>query len=74
MQQVNVRFKDVEQVRRFVNVIDKFDTSFDLGSGQRVVDAKSLLGVMGLDFSEPLRLRYHSNDDRIAEEIAPFLA
>lgn len=74
MQQVNVKFHDAEQIRQFVSIIDKFDTSFDLGSGQRIVDAKSLLGVMALDLSEPLRLRYHSNDERIAEEIAPFLA
>ena len=34
MQKVNIKFKDVEQVRQFVNVIDKFDASFDLGSGE----------------------------------------
>ncbi len=73
MQQVNVKFSSVEQIRQFVNIIDKFDTSFDLGSGHRIVDAKSILGVMTLDFSRPLRLRYHSNDDTIEKKIAPFL-
>ena len=51
MQQVNVKFSSVEQIRQFVSIIDKFDTSFDLGSGHRIVDAKSILGVMTLDFS-----------------------
>lgn len=73
LQQVNVKFNSVEQIRQFVNAIDKFDTSFDLGSGRRVVDAKSILGVMALDLSEPLRLRYHSNDGEIEKTIAPFL-
>lgn len=73
LQQVNVKFNNVEQIRQFVSVIDKFDTSFDLGSGRRVVDAKSILGVMALDLSEPLRLRYHSNDGEIEEKIAPFV-
>ena len=77
MQQVHIRFYGVDQVRQFVNVISKFDTSFDLGSGQRVVDAKSILGVMALDLSGPLRLRYHLNETEseteIQEKIAPFL-
>lgn len=77
MQQVHIRFHGVDQVRQFVNIVNTFDTSFDLGSGQRIVDAKSILGIMALDLSGPLRLRYHSNDaenDReIIEKIAPFL-
>ena len=74
MQQVNVKFNDVEQIRQFINTIDKFDTNFDLGSGHRVVDAKSIIGVMALDFSGPLQLRYHSDDKEIRAKIAPFLA
>ncbi len=73
MQKVNIRFKDVEQVRQFVNTIDRFDASFDLGSGKKVVDAKSILGVMALDLSGPLCLRYHSDDKEIEEKIAPFV-
>ncbi len=73
MQKVNIKFRDVEQVRQFVNTIDKFDASFDLGSGKKVVDAKSILGVMALDLSGPLCLRYHSDDKEIEEKIAPFV-
>ena len=43
MQQVHIKFSNVEQVRQFVNSIDKIDANFDLGSGRRVVDAKSIL-------------------------------
>ena len=73
MQQVNVRFYNVEQIRQFINIIDKIDTDFDLGSGQRIVDAKSILGVLALDLSGPLLLRYHSNESDIEEKIASFL-
>ncbi|MEH2943482.1 HPr family phosphocarrier protein [Lachnospiraceae bacterium KK002] len=73
MQQVNVRFRDVEQIRQFVNIIDKCDANFDLGSGQRVVDAKSILGVMALDFSGPLCLKYDSEDSAIREKIMSFI-
>ena len=73
MQQVNVKFNDVEQIRQFINTIEKIDTNFDLGSGHRVVDAKSIIGVMALDFTKPLRLRHHSDDADIKKKIAPFL-
>ncbi len=73
MQQVHIKFSNVEQVRQFVNSIDKIDANFDLGSGRKIVDAKSILGVMALDLSDPLQLRYHSDDKEIENIIAPFV-
>ena len=46
MQQVLVKFEDVDQVRDFVNTVSTVDANFELGSGSRVVDAKSILGVL----------------------------
>ena len=73
MHQVNVKFNDVEQIKQFVNIIDKSESRFDLGSGQKIVNAKSILGVMALDFSKPLQLRFDSMDSRIMEMLSPFL-
>lgn len=73
MQQVNVKFNDVKQIIQFVDVIDKFDSCFNLGEGRRIVDAKSILGVMALDLTRPLRLSYDSDDERIKEKLTPFI-
>lgn len=73
MTQVYIKFYDVEQVTRFVNIVNRLDTDFDLGSGQRRVNAKSVLGVFALDLSKPLLLQYVSKDAAIMEKIAPFL-
>lgn len=73
MQQVDVRFNSVEQIQQFVNVIDQYNANFDLGSGQRIVNAKSILGVLSLDFSGSLRLRYDTEDSSIKDEIKPFI-
>lgn len=73
MQQVHVKFNDVNQVRKFVDVIDKIDLSFNLGEGRRIVDAKSILGVLALDLTRPLRLSYDSDDEGIREKLAPFI-
>ena len=74
MQQVYVKFNNVEQVTNFINIIDKIDINFDLGLGNRTVDAKSVIGVFGLDLTKPQLLRYDSDDHRIMEKITPFLA
>ena len=73
MHQVNVKLNNVEQIKQFVNIIDKSESRFDLGSGQKIVNAKSILGVMALDFSKPLQLRFDSMDSRIMEMLSPFL-
>ena len=73
MQQVNVKFDNVKQVEQFVNIIEKFEAHFDLGSGQRVVNAKSILGVFALDLSEPLLLSFSSKDTELIEKIKPFI-
>lgn len=73
MQQVYVKFDDVEQVRSFIRTIDKMDVDFNLGTGNRTVDAKSLIGVFGLDLTAPQLLSYDSDDSRILEQISPFL-
>lgn len=73
MQQVSIQFKTVEQVRAFVNMIDKFEVDFNLGSGRRVVDAKSIMGVFALDLTQPQILRYNSDDKSIYEKLKPFL-
>ena len=43
MQQAVVKFEDVDQVRDFVNTVSMADANFELGSGRRIVDAKSIL-------------------------------
>ena len=73
MQQVSVKFDNVQQVQQFVNIIEQFEAHFDLGCGQRVVNAKSILGVFALDLTEPLSLCYSSKDAILIEKIKPFL-
>lgn len=73
MQQVLVKFEDVDQVRNFVNTVSAVEANFELGSGSRIVDAKSILGVFALDLARPQRLIWDSDDSAILEEIEPFL-
>ena len=73
MQQVFVKFDDVDQVRNFVNVVNTVEANFELGSGRRIVDPKSILGVFALDLARPQRLVCDSDDSSMLEKISPFL-
>lgn len=73
MQQVFVKFEDVDQVRNFVNVVNSVEANFELGSGRRIVDPKSILGVFALDLARPQKLVCDSDDSEMLEKISPFL-
>lgn len=73
MQQVFVKFENVDQVRTFVNAVNSVEANFELGSGRRIVDPKSILGVFALDLARPQKLVCDSDDSGMLEKISPFL-
>ena len=50
------------QVYDFVRAATKCDFDVDIYYNRYVVDAKSLLGVLGLDFTKPLTVEYRGYD------------
>ena len=74
MQRVNIKFTNAELVRKFINIIDKWEVDFKLGSECKTVNAKSILGVLSLDLSRPQELKYNSGDCEIYEKLRPFFA
>lgn len=73
MQKVFVKLNSAEQVKNFVNVIDRVEANFELGSGRRIVDPKSILSVYTLDLTQPQELRCDSEDTKVMERLAPFI-
>jgi len=55
------------QVQNFVNVASKCDFDIDIAYNRYVVDAKSFLGVYGLDFTKPLRVSYDGYNAQLEE-------
>ena len=67
MQKVEIKLSLAENVKTFVNIVNRYDFDMDLRAGRHVVDAKSILGIFSLDLSKPIELCIH--DDEHAEEI-----
>ena len=63
MKTVTINLGSIDKVKSFVNDITKFDSDFDLVSGRYVIDAKSIMGIFGLDLSKPINLNIHGDED-----------
>ena len=74
MQTFNISLASINDVKNFVNIVNRYDFDVDLTSGRYVVDAKSIMGIFSLDLSKPIKVEVHSNEaDKFIEELAPFM-
>lgn len=56
-----------DEVQHFVNVTTKCDFDIDICYNRYVVDAKSFLGVYGLDFGKPLTVSYEGYNEEFED-------
>ena len=74
MKSFNIILKSINDVKDFVNIVNKYDFDVDLTSGRYVVDAKSIMGIFSLDLSKPIRVDVHTEEcGNFCEEIKSFL-
>lgn len=58
-----------DEVKDFVNEASKCDFDIDIFYNHFIIDAKSILGVMGLDFRSTLTLQYSGENDEFEQYI-----
>ncbi|MCI6843085.1 MAG: HPr family phosphocarrier protein [Eubacteriales bacterium] len=74
MKTVDIKLSSIEDVRKFVDIVSKYDIDIDLSSGRYIVDAKSIMGIFSLDLLKPIKLTAHSdNTDELFAEIKPYM-
>jgi phosphotransferase system HPr-like phosphotransfer protein len=74
MKSFNIQLKSINDVKDFVNFVNKYDFDVDLSSGRYIVDAKSIMGIFSLDLSKPIKVDVHSEDcSAFCDEIKNFL-
>jgi len=62
MKTLNIKLSLAENVKNFVNIINKYPYEVDLRSGRHIVDAKSILGIFSLDLSKPIAVEIYADD------------
>lgn len=70
MKRIPVLFDGLEEIIRFVDIINKFEYECDLCCGRYYVDAKSLLGAITLHDSSNIELIIHDDKaDKLLQKI-----
>ena len=73
MRSIPIKLSFAEEVKTFVNTVNRYPYEMDLRAGRHVVDAKSILGIFSLDLSKPITLDvYDDNCNDLAEDIKQF--
>ena len=74
MKTFNIKLSLTENVKAFVNIVNRYPFDVDLRAGRHVVDAKSILGIFSLDLSKPVTMEvYADHCDDLIEEVKPFI-
>ena len=74
MKTYNILLKSINDVKNFVNSVNKYDFEIDLTSGRYIVDAKSIMGIFSLDLSSPIKIEIHTNEcDDLYNEIKDYI-
>lgn len=63
-----LRLSKVEDVKLFVQLTRTIDGDVNVAHDHYVVDGKSLLGLMSLDLSEPIKVSIISSDDKEVDQ------
>ncbi len=81
MKKVEIRLSLAENVKTFVNIVNRYEFDMDLRAGRHVVDAKSILGIFSLDLSKPITLEVdderntdEARMEQLMKDIGPFMA
>ena len=62
MKSIKIALEQVQRVKEFVKITENYSFEILLKCGKFVVDAKSILGILSLDLSQPLVVEVYSDD------------
>ena len=57
---------EYEDLKEFIQITTSFESNIDMIKDRYVIDARSIMGIMSLDFTQPTMVVIHSvNEDEI---------
>lgn len=75
MKHIMVKFDQADQIINFVRIVNRYTFDTDVKCGSRMVDAKSVVGVLSLAKSRTVEVIIHTDEcQELLEELAPFAA
>lgn len=66
---LTVKLLTLEKVKKMCDIVSAYPIDIDVRCGSYVVDAKSFMGVMGLNLSQNLQLVLHTDDPAMSDSV-----
>lgn len=78
MYKATILLENLEKAREFVQICSAQEFNIELSAGEKVVHAKSIIGVLSMNLAEKMELSVAKGDaqaiERFAQKLSPFLA
>ena len=71
---LTLKLKDMNEVKRVVDITSQYSEDMALVHGRYVVDAKSILGIISMDLNQPVELVCDHVNDNLVKDLKDFLA
>ena len=69
-----IMLSSIDDVKNFVNIVNKYEFDIDLISERYVVDAKSIMGIFSLDLTKTITVEAHTQDsEKFVDELKPYI-
>jgi len=72
MKDIWIRLSSVQDVQRFVGALVPLEGDFEFIADHLILDARSLMGIFGLDLKHPLHLRVYNDSPENMAALAPY--
>lgn len=72
MKTYKVQIRNMEEARQLNNIICSFPCDADLRQDRYVVDARSILGILSLNFGKPMLLDIYDGDNAMEQRLKGF--
>lgn len=74
MKIINIKLSTIDDIRTLVDCTTECKYDVELSSGSYTIDAKSIMGIFGLDLSKQITMTVFSDEcDELIEKISSFI-
>lgn len=74
MSEKKIKLNQIQDVREFVSSAEKCDFDIDVFYNRISIDAKSIMGVLSLDLSQVLTVKYRGEDAQFENVLNKYAA
>ena len=64
-----IAIKTIDNAKKFVQITSQYNEDIDIIKGSKVLDAKSIMGILGLDLRERITILIHTEDQARANDL-----